>query len=75
MDIFRIALTAMTVQMLFNVFLWHIAPISFKPDQRMMSRTILVHNARHKREQRVASRAPKGRVFDGVCYVRACYST
>jgi hypothetical protein len=26
-------------------------------------------NARHKREQLVASRAPNGRVFDGDCYI------
>lgn len=28
----------------------------------------MMANARHKREQLVASRAPNGRVFDGVCY-------
>ena len=27
------------------------------------------YNARHKREQLVASRAPNGRVFDGDCYM------
>ena len=37
-------------------------------DNKLTHNSSMKANARHKREQLVASRAPKGRVFDGDCY-------